>query len=322
MDRLAGRVALVTGAGQGIGRGIALVFARAGARVCVAELKEHRAERTAQEIRAAGGEALALVADVGRREDVDRVVAETVRRWGSVDVLVNNAHGFGARAPLEDIPDEQFDLSWTSGVKGTWWAMCAARPHMAARGWGRIINMVSLAAERGDAGLGEYNAAKAGIAALTRTAAREWGRQGITANAIAPGAWTKRGQDYAARDPEGFAKAMAARPIARLGDPETDIAPVALFLASEDARFLTGQVLYVDGGAAKLKTLGRLRAPCRGHAASSHALTLRKVCRAGFAGRGTPSALSTGRHSRCPSPTRDRISGRTPTGRRRARRRA
>src|SRR5216117_2153137 len=78
---------------------------------------------------------------------------------------------------------------------------------------------------------------------------REWGRQGITANAIAPGAWTKRGQDYAARDPEGFAEAMAARPIGRLGDPETDIAPVALFLASEDARFLTGQVLYVDGGA-------------------------------------------------------------------------
>ena len=225
------------------------MFAREGARVCVAELKEHRAERTAQEIRAAGGEALPLVADVGRREDVDRMVEETVRRWGRVDVLVNNAHGFGARAPLEEISEAQFDLSWTSGVKGTWWAMCAARAHMAERGWGRIINMVSLAAERGDAGLGEYNAAKAGIAALTRTAAREWGRQGITANAIAPGAWTKRGQDYAARDPEGFAKAMAARPIGRLGDPETDIAPVALFLASEDARFLTGQVLYVDGGA-------------------------------------------------------------------------
>ena len=249
MDRLAGRVALVTGAGQGIGRGIALVFAREGARVCVAELKEHRAERTAQEIRAAGGEALPLVADVGRREDVDRMVEETVRRWGRVDVLVNNAHGFGARAPLEEISEAQFDLSWTSGVKGTWWAMCAARPHMAARGWGRIINMVSLAADRGDAGLGEYNAAKAGIAALTRTAAREWGRQGITANAIAPGAWTKRGQDYAARDPEGFAKAMAARPIGRLGDPETDIAPVALFLATDDSRFVTGHVFYVDGGA-------------------------------------------------------------------------
>src|SRR5207244_6489382 len=162
MDRLAARVALVTGAGQGIGRGIALLFAREGARVCVAELKEHRAERTAQEIRAAGGEALALVADVGRREDVERVVEETVRRWGSVDVLVNNAHGFGARAPLEEIPDEQFDLSWTSGVKGTWWAMCAARPRMAARGWGRIINMVAFAAVRGDGGVGEWYDAQEG----------------------------------------------------------------------------------------------------------------------------------------------------------------
>ena len=249
MGRLDGRVALVTGAGQGIGRGIALVLAREGAKVCVAELKEHRGERTVQEIRTAGGEALAIVADVGRKADVERMVEEGVRRYASLDVLVNNAHGFGARAPLEQIPDEQFDLSWTSGVKGTWWAMCAARPHMAARGWGRIINMVSLAADRGDAGLGEYNAAKAGIAALTRTAAREWGRQGITANAIAPGAWTRRGQDYAARDPEGFARAMAARPIGRLGDPETDIAPVALFLATDDSRFVTGHVLYVDGGA-------------------------------------------------------------------------
>jgi NAD(P)-dependent dehydrogenase (short-subunit alcohol dehydrogenase family) len=249
MGRLAGKVALVTGAGQGIGRGIALVLAREGARLCVAELKAHRGERTAEEIRAAGGEAFAVEADVGRKADVERMVAEAAQRFGSVDVLVNNAHGFGVRAPLAEIPDEQFDLSLTSGVKGTWWAMCAARPHMAERGWGRIINMVSLAAERGDAGLGEYNAAKAGIAALTRTAAREWGRQGITANAIAPGAWTKRGQDYAARDPEGFARAMAARPIGRLGDPETDIAPVALFLASDDAQFVTGHVFYVDGGA-------------------------------------------------------------------------
>src|SRR5262249_47700601 len=118
MDRLAGRVAVVTGAGQGIGRGIALLFAREGARVCVAELKAHRAERTVHEIRAAGGEALALVADVGRREDTGRMVEETVQRWGSIDVLVNNAHGFGARAPLEEISEEQFDLSWTSGVKG------------------------------------------------------------------------------------------------------------------------------------------------------------------------------------------------------------
>jgi len=249
MGRLDGRVAIITGAGQGIGRGIALVFAREGARVCVAELKAHRAERTAQEIVDAGGEAFPLPTDVGDRAQVDAMVAETVRRWGAVDVLVNNAHGFGPRAKLEEIPDEQFDLSWRTGVKGTWWAMNAARPHMAARGQGRIVNFVSLAAERGDAGLGDYGASKAGIASLTRSAAREWGRQGITVNCIAPGAWTKRGQDYAARDPEGFRRAMEARPIGRLGDPETDIAPVAVFLASDDSRFVTGHTFYVDGGA-------------------------------------------------------------------------
>jgi NAD(P)-dependent dehydrogenase (short-subunit alcohol dehydrogenase family) len=249
MGRLAGRVAIVTGAGQGIGRGIAVTFAREGARVCIAELGAERGERAAEAIRAGGGEAFAVPTDVARKGDVQAMVDETVRRFGAVDVLVNNAQSFGSRTPIEEIPDEQFDRLWISGVKGTWWAMNAVRPIMAARGWGRIINFVSLAAERGDAGLGDYNAAKAGIAALSRTAAREWGRQGIVVNCIAPGAWTKRGQDYAERDPEGFARAMAARPIGRLGDPETDIAPVALFLASDDARFLTGHVLHVDGGA-------------------------------------------------------------------------
>ena len=247
--RLAGRAAIVTGAGQGIGRAVALAFAREGARLCIAELKPHRGSRTMDEIGAVGGEAFALPTDVGRHADVEAMVAETVRRFGRVDVLVNNAHSFGPRAPLVDIPEDQFDRSWGSAVKGAWWTMCAVRPHMAAVGAGRIVNVVSLAAERGDAGLGDYGAAKAGLVALSRTAAREWGPAGITVNCSAPAAATKRGRDWAARDPEGFRRAMEGRPIQRLGDPDTDIAPVFVFLASDDARFVTGHVIHVDGGA-------------------------------------------------------------------------
>lgn len=246
--RIDGKVAVVTGAGQGIGRGIALVFARAGAKVVVAEWKAHRMERTVEEIRALGFPVLGLAADVSKRDEVSGMIDRTVAHFGQLDVLVNNAQSYAPRTPLAEVTEEQLDIFIDSGIKGTLWGMQAAYPHMKGRG-GRIINFVSASGMKGETGLGAYNATKEGIRALTRTAAREWGKDGILVNAIAPAAMSKRGMDYQERDPEAFAKAMAERPIGRLGDPEADIAPVALFLAGPGSQFLTGQTFLVDGGA-------------------------------------------------------------------------
>ena len=249
MGRLDGKVAIVTGSGQGIGRGIALVFAREGAHVVVAELKEHRAERTAGEITERGGSAIALAVDVSRREQVDRMVAATVERFGRIDVLVNNAQGMHAHKPFEEITDEDFDVFLISGLKGTFWAMQAAFPHMRDQGGGRIINFVSLNALNGAPGLADYNATKGAIAALSRTAAREWGKHNILVNCIAPGATSKRTIEFFERNPGMAEHIREERPLGRLADPEQDLAPVALFLASDDGHFVTGQTYFVDGGA-------------------------------------------------------------------------
>ena len=192
LRRLEGTVAIVTGSGQGIGRGIALVYAREGAHVVVAELKEHRAQRTADEITREGGSALALAVDVAQRSQVERMIAVTVERFGRLDVLVNNAQGMHAHKPFEEITDADFDVFLVSGLKGTFWAMQAAFPHMRSQGGGRIVNFVSLNALNGAPGLADYNATKGAIAALSRTAAREWGKHGILVNCIAPGATSKR----------------------------------------------------------------------------------------------------------------------------------
>jgi len=247
--RLAGKVAVVTGAGQGIGRGIAIVYAREGAAVVVAERREHRALRTAEEIRAAGGRAIALPTDVSDRASVRAMIDRTVADLGRVDVLVNNAQAMHEHRPLEELTDEEFDVFLVSGLKGTFWAMQAAFPHMKAAGGGRIINMVSLNALTGAPGLADYNATKGAVQALSRTAAREWGRHGILVNCIAPGASSKRGQEFLDRNPEAARRIAEERPLGRLADPEVDLAPVAVFLASDDGHFVTGQTYFVDGGA-------------------------------------------------------------------------
>jgi NAD(P)-dependent dehydrogenase (short-subunit alcohol dehydrogenase family) len=243
-----GRVVIVTGAGQGIGRGIARHLARHGASIVVAEQKPHRVERVVDELVDLGAAALGVETDILDRASIDAMVRATVDRFGRVDALVNNAHTFTSRVALIDAPADDLDRNHGT-TRGVLWAMQAVQPHMAAARWGRIVNLVSAAGITGMAGYGPYNAAKEAIRALTRTAAREWGGEGIVVNAIAPGAASKRGQDAAGRAATEQRPLLAERAIDRLGDPEDDIAPVALFLCSDACRYLTGQTLMVDGGA-------------------------------------------------------------------------
>lgn len=243
-----GRAVIVTGAGQGIGRGMARHLAANGARVVVADVKPHRVERTVAEIGASGGSALGVTADITDHDSVERMVRHSVDRLGGVDALINNAHTFTPKAALTALDVADVDTNLAT-LKGTLWAMQAVHPHMREAGWGRIVNIASAAGITGMAEYGAYNVSKEAIRALTRTAAREWGRDGIVVNAIAPGAASMRGQQAAARDDAAYREFLRDHPIGRQGDPEHDIGPVALFLCSDACRFMTGQTLMVDGGA-------------------------------------------------------------------------
>lgn len=240
---LAGRVALVTGAGAGIGEGIARRFADEGARVVVAELDRAAGESVAHRI---GG--LFVSTDVSDRSQVENAVATALSEYGAVDVLVNNAWGGGAIGRVENKTDEQVAGGIAVGYYGPFWAMRAAFPHMKERGWGRVVNMCSLNGVNAHMGSLEYNAAKEALRALTRTAAREWAPTGVTVNAICPAAKSQAFFRAIGEYPELEAMADAANPMGRMGDPYDDIAPVAAFLASEGSRYLTGNTLFVDGG--------------------------------------------------------------------------
>jgi NAD(P)-dependent dehydrogenase (short-subunit alcohol dehydrogenase family) len=176
------------------------------------------------------------------------MVAEARDAWGTVHVLVNNAWGGGRLGRVETKPDELFEHGFDVGFHGPRWAMQAAFPLMRDQGYGRIINLCSLNGVNAHIGTAEYNTAKEALRALTRTAAREWAGHGITANVICPGAKTAASRAVFAEHPELEQMADAANPLGRLGDPEADIAPVALFLAGEESRYLTGNTLFVDGG--------------------------------------------------------------------------
>ena len=246
---LAGRVIIVTGATRGIGRGLARVLARAGARLVVTGRKPERLAETSAELSALGAEHLAVAVDVADREAAFELARRAAERFGRIDGLVANAQSLRSVRPLEEVTPRDVDVLLESGPKGTLWSMQAVFPFMRAQGYGRIVTMGSAIAISGASGYGPYSAAKEAIRALTRTAAREWGRHGIVVNCVCPASVAHRlppGDDPARR--AAFDAMYAQHPMGRDGDPEADIAPPILFLLSEGCRYLTGETLMVVGG--------------------------------------------------------------------------
>ncbi len=248
--RLKGKVSLITGAGSGIGRATALLFAREGAWVVAADKDEQQVEKTQKLIHQEGGKCEAKFIDVSQEAQVAEVIATVVNTWGQLDVLFNNA-GISLLKPVTDTTETEWDTIFNINLKGVFFGCKYAIPYMAKQGNGAIINTASELAIVAQPLYGAYCATKAGVLALTRVLALEWAAKGIRINAVCPGPIATpmlQAEFDLADDPLTEEKlAIKSIPAGRLGTPE-DIARVALFLASEDAQFVHGAAIVADGG--------------------------------------------------------------------------
>ena len=245
-DTLRDRVAIVTGASQGIGRAIAVELARVGAHVAVCSRRKDALEPVADLVRAEGRRALAVACDVGDARQVDGVVAQTLEAFGRIDILVNNA-GYRIRSPLEDLPRSEWDAMVATNLTGVFLFAQAAGRVMIRQRAGKIINVTSVAARSGSRGMAAYAAAKAGATVLTQSLGAEWAKYGITVNAVAPGPTETESVLEVWKTPAMIANAAREVPLQRLGRPE-EIAWAVVFVASDQANFMTGETLYVSGG--------------------------------------------------------------------------
>jgi NAD(P)-dependent dehydrogenase (short-subunit alcohol dehydrogenase family) len=251
--RLSDKVAVITGAAGGQGQAAARLFAEEGARLVVSDIDKEGAEKTAQEIRDAGGEAIALRTDVSREKDVAEMIRVAVDEFGTVNILFNNAGvGYSAAdrltmASVVDTPEEDWDAVLAINLKGVAMGCKHAIPIMVENGGGAIVNNASINALVALSGADAYTAAKGGIVALTRVLAVDWGPRGVRVNCICPGGVDTAMIAPAIADEEVLGIMLESTPLGRLARPE-EIARVALFLASDEASYMNGAIVPVDGG--------------------------------------------------------------------------
>ncbi|MCU1344395.1 MAG: Short-chain dehydrogenase [Acidimicrobiia bacterium] len=256
MGTLDGKIAIVTGAGRGIGRAIAEEYAAEGAKVVVASRTATTVDEVVKGITDAGGQAIGIACDVGEADQIRAMVDRTVEAFGGIDILVNNAQGFGTRAEplasnpetrLEEVTEAEWDYVFDTGVKATLRAMQAAFPYLKASGQGRIINFGSRRGIMCNPESAAYNACKEAVRALSRTASNAWGQYGITVNVINPVIETDSARGVFAQRPGIREQTEQQIPMRRWGQP-IDCARIAVFVAGPDASYLTGMTFMAEGG--------------------------------------------------------------------------
>ncbi|PIC64623.1 oxidoreductase [Sporosarcina sp. P13] len=249
--RLENKITIITGGAGGIGLGIATAFAKEGAIVAIVDLNQQAGEEAIKKLQAISPNSMFIQADLSDTQALPSIVDQVIKAYGKLDVLVNNAHASRMKS-FEDLTQEDFDFSFNTGFYPTFYLMQAALPHLKETK-GTVINFASGAGLNGDVHQASYAAAKEAIRAITRVAANEWGQYGITCNLISPIALTPGVEQWAAAHPDTYQAMLDKNPLGRLGNPEADIGRTAVFLASEDANYITGQTMMVDGGSIKLR---------------------------------------------------------------------